>query len=114
MFFVFLLQGGIYIFELFNLYACSGICLLFITFFQSLAIGWVYKADRYFEDVKTMIGYYPSRYFKWCYCLFTPLLTMVSLQIVGVCKISQFVAHTSLRVNSSLWQRKKLDKKSEN
>ena len=72
------LQGGIFVFELFNLYACSGICLLFVTFFQSMAIGWIYGSDRYFDNVKTMIGYRPSIYFKYCYQYFTPLLTMVS------------------------------------
>uniref|UniRef100_H2YVB7 Transporter n=1 Tax=Ciona savignyi TaxID=51511 RepID=H2YVB7_CIOSA len=65
-------QGGIYVFQLFNNYAVSGIALLWLAFFQSIAIGWVYGVDRYFENVKSMVGYYPSRYFKFCYRFFAP------------------------------------------
>lgn len=35
-------QGGLYIFQLFDYYACSGMTLLLFATLQSLCIGWVY------------------------------------------------------------------------
>ena len=41
------LQGGIYLFQLLDFYSCSGLALLWVTFFQTIAIGWFFGTQRW-------------------------------------------------------------------
>uniref|UniRef100_A0A8C3A5L1 Transporter n=1 Tax=Cyclopterus lumpus TaxID=8103 RepID=A0A8C3A5L1_CYCLU len=67
-------EGGLYIFQLFDYYACSGMTLLFFAILQSLCIGWVYGADRQYENIKDMIGYRPWPFMKYCWQYFAPAI----------------------------------------
>ncbi|XP_060939623.1 sodium- and chloride-dependent GABA transporter 2-like [Limanda limanda] len=68
-------EGGIYVFQLFDYYACSGIPLLLIGSLETIFIGWVYGADRYYNNIRDMIGYIPSLYMKYCWKFITPCLS---------------------------------------
>uniref|UniRef100_A0A8C2KBK4 Transporter n=1 Tax=Cyprinus carpio TaxID=7962 RepID=A0A8C2KBK4_CYPCA len=65
-------QGGLYIIQLFDHYVCSGATLLFLATCQSVAIGWVYGADRFYENIEDMIGYKPWPMMKYCWLYVTP------------------------------------------
>nr|BAO20821.1 GABA transporter1 [Euphausia superba] len=65
-------KGGIYVFEIFDNYAASGMSLIFLIMCQSLAIGWGYGADRWYDNIKEMIGYYPFFWWKFCWKWVTP------------------------------------------
>ncbi|KAF7665474.1 hypothetical protein LDENG_00142460 [Lucifuga dentata] len=65
-------EGGLYIFLLFDYYACSGMALLFFAIIQTTCIGWIYGADRLYDNIKDMIGHRPWPFMKYCWKFFTP------------------------------------------
>ncbi|KAI4897489.1 hypothetical protein NFI96_021889 [Prochilodus magdalenae] len=67
-----LTEGGMYVFQLFDSYAASGMCLLFVAIFESICIGWVYGSDRFYSNIEDMIGYKPIFFIKWCWKILTP------------------------------------------
>ncbi|XP_078144060.1 sodium- and chloride-dependent GABA transporter 2-like [Centroberyx gerrardi] len=65
-------EGGIYIFQLFDYYAISGILIMFFAILESICVGWIYGADRYYDKIMDMIGYRPWPYMKCCWKYITP------------------------------------------
>ncbi|XP_053493070.1 sodium- and chloride-dependent GABA transporter 2 isoform X2 [Ictalurus furcatus] len=66
-------EGGLYIFQLFDYYCCSGMTLLLFAILQSVCIGWVYGADRLYDNIEDMIGYKPMFLIKYGWKYLTPL-----------------------------------------
>ncbi|XP_048685062.2 sodium- and chloride-dependent GABA transporter 2 isoform X2 [Caretta caretta] len=75
---VMLTEGGMYIFQLFDYYAASGMCLLFVAIFETLCIAWVYGADRFYNNIEDMIGYRPWPIIKYCWLFITPAVCMAT------------------------------------
>lgn len=69
-------QGGIYFFQLIDHYAAS-MSIMFLAFFEVIAISWLYGVRRLCNNVKEMTGRLPSVYFRFCWFLAAPLLIMV-------------------------------------
>uniref|UniRef100_A0A1A8FWC2 Transporter n=1 Tax=Nothobranchius korthausae TaxID=1143690 RepID=A0A1A8FWC2_9TELE len=69
-------KGGMYVFQLFDYYAASGVCLLWVAFFECIAVAWVYGADNFYDAIEDMIGYRPNPWMKWSWTVVTPLLCM--------------------------------------
>uniref|UniRef100_A0A8D0H2R2 Transporter n=1 Tax=Sphenodon punctatus TaxID=8508 RepID=A0A8D0H2R2_SPHPU len=86
-------EGGMYIFQLFDYYAASGMCLLFLAIFEVICVGWVYGADRFFDNVEDMIGYRPWPLIKWCWLIFTPGVCMATF-------LFSLIKYTPLRYNN--------------
>lgn len=74
-------QAGAYIVEIFNTQA-GGLSLLFLAFFESLAIGWIYGAERLLDNVETMIGYRPSRWWLFCWKFFSPVIILGMTSVI--------------------------------
>uniref|UniRef100_A0A8C3HW18 Transporter n=1 Tax=Chrysemys picta bellii TaxID=8478 RepID=A0A8C3HW18_CHRPI len=86
-------EGGMYIFQLFDYYAASGTCLLFLTIFEVICVGWVYGADRFYDNIEDMIGYRPWPLIKMCWQVVTP----------GVCLVTflfSLIKYTPLKYNN--------------
>ncbi|XP_066575597.1 sodium- and chloride-dependent GABA transporter 2 [Amia ocellicauda] len=69
-------QGGLYVFQIYDHYSCSGAVLLLLAICQCVAIGWVYGADRFLDNIEDMIGYRPWSIFSLCWRFFTPVVCM--------------------------------------
>ncbi|XP_075458453.1 sodium- and chloride-dependent GABA transporter 2-like isoform X2 [Ascaphus truei] len=89
---VMLTEGGMYVFLLFDYYAASGMCLLFVAIFETLCIGWVYGADNFYDNVEHMIGYRPLPIIKYCWLFITPAVCMATF-------LFSLVKYTPLRYN---------------
>uniref|UniRef100_A0AAZ1XY92 Transporter n=1 Tax=Oreochromis aureus TaxID=47969 RepID=A0AAZ1XY92_OREAU len=65
-------EGGMYLLQLLDHHVCSGTTLLLLSFCQSVSIGWVYGADRFYGNISDMIGYRPHPFMKYCWRYITP------------------------------------------
>ncbi|XP_077472575.1 sodium- and chloride-dependent GABA transporter 2-like [Stigmatopora argus] len=64
--------GGLYVFQIYDHFSCSGASLLLLSIFQSVAIGWIYGAERFYSNIKDMTGRKPLLLFKLCWKYVTP------------------------------------------
>ncbi|XP_008407030.1 sodium- and chloride-dependent GABA transporter 2-like isoform X1 [Poecilia reticulata] len=69
-------EGGLYFLQLFDHYVCSGNNLLLLSVCQSIAIGWIYGADRLYDNIEDMIGYRPWPLMKICWLYVTPTVCL--------------------------------------
>ncbi|KAI3375121.1 hypothetical protein L3Q82_021631 [Scortum barcoo] len=70
-------EEGLYVFQLFDYYACNGIPLMIFAILESVCMGWVYGADCYYNNAEDMIGYFPVSYMKYCWMFITPCVSAV-------------------------------------
>ncbi|XP_067085508.1 solute carrier family 6 member 22, tandem duplicate 2 [Osmerus mordax] len=87
-------EGGLYVFQLFDYYACSGSTLLFFAIFQSVCIGWIYGGDRLNDNLKDMIGYHPLAFIKYCWQYITPAVCIATF-------IFSLVKYTPVQFNNN-------------
>ncbi|KAH7938394.1 hypothetical protein HPB49_023169 [Dermacentor silvarum] len=83
-------SGGMYIFQLMDNYAVSGITLLFIVFFQAVALAWVYGTSNLSDNIKEMIGRRPILLLRLGWTLFIPAMC-VAIFLFSVIKYQPLV-----------------------
>ena len=62
-----------------DFYSASGIPILWCCFFQTIAIGWIFGANKFGDCVQQMTGYQPNKYWIWTWGLIAPLVMAVSI-----------------------------------
>uniref|UniRef100_A0A7N6AE38 Transporter n=1 Tax=Anabas testudineus TaxID=64144 RepID=A0A7N6AE38_ANATE len=87
-------EGGIYIFELFDYYACTRACHYFMSLSMCLAVAWSFGADHMIDIIENMVGQRPFVFFKLCWKYIIPLLSVISF-------ILYLVDFTHLKFNNS-------------
>ncbi|XP_056885945.1 sodium- and chloride-dependent GABA transporter 2-like [Takifugu flavidus] len=88
-------QGGLYIFQLFDYYACSGMTLLLFAILQSVCVSWIYGADRFYENIEDMIGYKLFPLIKYCLKFITPLVCLGTF-------LFSLIKYTPLKFNNTI------------
>lgn len=88
-------EGGLYIFQVFDYYACSGMTLLLFAILQSVCIGWVYGSDRFYDNIEDMIGYKPFSLIKYCLKYITPLVCLGTF-------LFSLIKYTPLKFNNEI------------
>jgi len=67
-------NGGIYMFQIMDFYAASGLSLLWICFFETIAISWFYGVNRFARNIESMTGSKPHIFWYLCWACFAPLV----------------------------------------
>uniref|UniRef100_A0A336MFN3 Transporter n=1 Tax=Culicoides sonorensis TaxID=179676 RepID=A0A336MFN3_CULSO len=67
-----IIQSGMYYFQLVDHYAAS-VTIIFLAFFEVVAVSWIYGVDRLSKSIKQMTGRNPSLYFRSCWLIFVPV-----------------------------------------
>lgn len=81
-----------YVFQLFDYYGASGMCLLWMCLFETLVMGWLYGADKFEGDIILMLRRPILSYFRLAWKYFTPLVTLGIL-------LSTLITHTPIKYN---------------
>ena len=61
-----------------DFYSASGLSLLWICFFETIAVSWFYGASRFSKNIEEMLGYKPWAFWHYCWLIFAPLVMGVS------------------------------------
>ncbi|KAK6470571.1 solute carrier family 6 member 11a [Huso huso] len=85
-------DGGMYVFQLIDYYACNGTCMMFLAIFETICIGWVLGGNHFYDCIEDMIGYRPWPLIKYCWLFFTPAICIGTF-------IFSLVKYTPLKYN---------------
>ncbi|KHJ47817.1 hypothetical protein D918_01975 [Trichuris suis] len=77
-------KSGQYWLALIDYYGAGGISLLFIAFFEVIAVAWVFGASRLRKAMAEMVGFEISAYWTACWRYFTPLWLLALFALVAV------------------------------
>uniref|UniRef100_A0A8D0ADJ0 Transporter n=1 Tax=Sander lucioperca TaxID=283035 RepID=A0A8D0ADJ0_SANLU len=75
---LFVQRSGNYYVAMFDDYSAT-LPLLIVVVLENVAIAWVYGIDKFFEDLKDMLGFTPYRFYYYMWKYITPILLLVLL-----------------------------------
>ncbi|XP_011880464.1 PREDICTED: sodium- and chloride-dependent GABA transporter 1-like [Vollenhovia emeryi] len=87
-------NGGIYIFQLMDFYSASGMSILWVCFFQTIAISWIFGAQKFCDCVHQMMGIRLNKFWYICWVLLAPVIMLFIF-------VFQIVQYKPLKYGSS-------------
>ncbi|XP_046906825.1 sodium-dependent neutral amino acid transporter B(0)AT2 [Hypomesus transpacificus] len=75
---LFVQRSGNYFVAMFDDYSAT-LPLLIVVILENVAVAWVYGTDKFFEDLKDMLGFTPFRFYYYMWKYVTPLLLILLL-----------------------------------
>lgn len=70
-------QGGMYVFQLMDYYSASGMSLLWVCFFQTVAISWSFGVDKLCDCIEQMMGHRPNLFWRICWKYCAPIVIAI-------------------------------------
>ncbi|KAK0080226.1 hypothetical protein PV325_014170 [Microctonus aethiopoides] len=67
-------HGGIYIFQLMDFYSASGMSILWVCFFQTIAISWIFGVQKFCDCVHQMMGIRLNKFWYICWLILAPVI----------------------------------------
>ncbi|XP_029010439.1 sodium-dependent neutral amino acid transporter B(0)AT2 [Betta splendens] len=92
---LFVQRSGNYFVAMFDDYSAT-LPLLIVVILENVAIAWIYGIDKFFEDLKDMLGFTPYRFYYYMWKYITPILLLVLL-------CSSFIQLTRTPPSYSAW-----------
>jgi len=75
-------EGGVYIFQLMDFYAASGMSLLWCTFFQTVAICWLFGGKKMYDCIEQMVGFRINWYWYICWMAIGPAFMITNSNFI--------------------------------
>ncbi|KAM7003155.1 sodium-dependent neutral amino acid transporter B(0)AT2 [Tautogolabrus adspersus] len=75
---LFVQRSGNYFVAMFDDYSAT-LPLLIVVVLENVAVAWVYGIDKFFEDLKDMLGFTPYLFYYYMWKYITPILLLVLL-----------------------------------
>eukprot|EP00057_Strongylocentrotus_purpuratus_P031291 XP_784181.2 PREDICTED: sodium- and chloride-dependent GABA transporter 1 [Strongylocentrotus purpuratus] len=69
-------EGGMYFFQLMDSYGASGICLLWVAFWECASVSYGYGIKNFYNRISTSIGFTPGWYWPLSWAALTPAISM--------------------------------------
>lgn len=81
------MEGGMYVFQLFDYYAASRILLL-VALFECIAVAWIYGVNRFYDNIEMMVGFRINPYMKICWFALSPIFCL-SIFVMSIINYSE-------------------------
>ncbi|XP_052008023.1 sodium-dependent neutral amino acid transporter B(0)AT2-like [Xyrauchen texanus] len=72
---IFVQRSGNYFVAMFDDYSAT-LPLLIVVLLENIAVAWVYGTEKFFEDLKDMLGFTPYRFYYYMWKFVTPILLL--------------------------------------
>ncbi|XP_057204052.1 sodium-dependent neutral amino acid transporter B(0)AT2 [Triplophysa rosa] len=82
---IFVQRSGNYFVAMFDDYSAT-LPLLIVVLLENIAVAWIYGTEKFFEDLKDMLGFTPYRFYYYMWKFVTPIL-LIGLLVTSIIQL---------------------------